>query len=97
MPLIITANKDSHAELREAYVVQVQSPVATKAMVTLITPPDPLPQAALCGFRWLCLYGQIAKRGGQQEQADDFLGVKKIDQAFGLGFFGVAKKSGNWY
>ena len=47
-PVIITASTDSDIEVREIHVVQVRSPVGVSTEITIITPPDPLPQAPLC-------------------------------------------------
>ena len=47
-PVIITASADSDIEVREIHVVRVRSPVGVSTEITIITPPDPLPQAPLC-------------------------------------------------
>ena len=48
MPITITAEKDDSAEVRETHVVRAESEILAVVRITVITPPDPLPQAPLC-------------------------------------------------
>ena len=47
-PIAVTAIEDSNAEPRETHVVRLRGPTAAPTVITVITSPDPLPQAPLC-------------------------------------------------